>query len=91
MTTGELLDSKSSVTNVSALTHLQNITGGGDPIYTPIEQFSIDVSQHEMTVDIQDTGINVVAEDNGITVNGDNSGMTVDLDENDLEALNDNC
>ncbi len=32
MTTGELLDSKSSVSNVSALTHLQNITGGSQTI-----------------------------------------------------------
>ncbi len=38
MTTGELLDSKSSVSNTTALTHLQNISGGGSVIlYDKIE------------------------------------------------------
>ena len=53
MTTGELLNSLSTVTGVSALTHLQNIEcEGGSGALIPYDEIILDMQINTMNIDI---------------------------------------
>ena len=76
MTTGELLSSHSSVSNVSALTHLMNITGGGEDQY--VDYMEAQLQEELFKAEIVDTLIGTQVEEvlEAVLVE---EGLTADL------------
>lgn len=68
MTTGELLDSESTVTGVSALTHLQNLegTGGGTPF--PYTDITIAMTSHNVEAKIDTQVLEATLDNQELTV-----------------------
>ena len=56
MTTGELLNQESTVSNVAALIHLQNLegTGGGSDNYFPYTDINISFTQQILSVNFDE-------------------------------------
>lgn len=79
MTTGELLNQESTVTNVSALVHLQNLagTGGGIDRYFPYSDISVDMYTPNLEVSF---------DNQYLEVNFDNTELSVEFEENNLEV-----
>ena len=78
MTTGELLDSESAVSNTTALIHLQNLSGTGgvdhwfpySEIEVAFEEPLLDISflETNLSVDFKEDVLSVVFEDENLSV-----------------------
>ena len=87
MTTGELLASESTVSNVSALIHLQNIagTGTGQDVYIPYTDVSVDFVEDVLKVDFIDDELVVEFSDDIIEVDFEEDIMLVTFEEENLD------
>ncbi len=88
MTTGELLDSKSSVSNVSALTHLQNISGGGTDRYIPYDDMVLDIQVDRMEADISKQVLSVEVQRMVMDVEVDGRTLEADIETKNKEIDN---
>ena len=81
MTTGELLDQSSSVSNVSALIHLQNLIGGGIDRFFPVTDINVEFEEEILKVNFEDTGITIKFEEQNLEVNFDEPILDVTFEE----------
>ena len=88
MTTGELLNQESTVTNVSALIHLQNLEGTGSGVdhYFPYSEINVSMLEPKLTIEFSDRNLIAKFTDQNIAVKfvEDNLSVTFDGESNDI-------
>ena len=86
MTTGEKLSSISSVSNVPAIIHLMNVTGGsGIDRFFPYTDMTIHFAEQDIVVDFEEDRINVNFETQDIVVDFEEDNFKVTFDDYNLD------
>ncbi len=86
MTTGELLDQSSSVTQVSALTHLQNLnTGTGVDRWFPYADMEITFEEQDVSVKFDEQNLDIAFEEQDVSVKFEEDILNVTIEEANLD------
>lgn len=88
MTTGELLDSKSTVSNTTALIHLQNIGGSGIDRYIPYTDMIFNINRDIMEINVAKKDLVVNMQVLDIDIDISDRYLAINIDKNDLEVNN---
>ena len=88
MTTGELLNQESTVSNVSALTHLQNLSGTGSGVdqWFPYNDITIAFEEPDLKVAFEEPSllVDLVEDDLDVNLEEPELIVTFDDDTNDI-------
>lgn len=91
MTTGALLDQSSSVSGVSALTHLQNLIGGGGvDHYFPYTDITVEFQEQDLRVDFSEQDLRADFSEQDLRVDFDSPVLNVTFDE-EINDINITC
>ena len=91
MTTGELLNASSSVSGVSALTHLQNLVGGGGvDHFFPYTEIKVTFEEQNLRVDFTDQDLEVEFSEQDLIADLESPVLNVTFDE-EINDINITC
>ena len=86
MTTGQLLDQESTVTNVEAWVHLQNLEGtGGVDHYFPYSDVSVDIITLNLEVEFEEQELMTNFEEPILTVEFEEHNLEVTFEDENLD------